>query len=200
MASGWRQALWLTATAALAALLLAEAGGCSDASSGVSCGGGTCASGDTCCDDKQCLSPGVTCCGRGNASVCPAAGYSCCDITTSNPTGCCAGAGGSGGGSGGSGGGSCPASAPVNCFPNTAAPCCPLGTNGSTQVCCPGNTCSVDGAHCGSSGGSGGSGGCTAKVCCGGLYECNGACYATCTPGSQPCCTTTECVCYTPCC
>jgi hypothetical protein len=76
-----------------------------------------------------------------------------------------------------------------------------------------GNSCCPDGLHncpspyacdsnnqCVGGGGSGGSGGCTAKYCCGGLYECNGQCYSTCVPGSQPCCTETQCTCYTPCC
>ena len=58
-------------------------------------------------------------------------------------------------------------------------------------------------AACGGGGTSysgGGGGGCTAQICCGGLYECNGRCYSTCTVGSQPCCTTANCTCYTPCC
>jgi hypothetical protein len=94
------------------------------------------------------------------------------------------------------------------------------GTDGGCYTCNAGASCSTTnlGSTCGaptagvyccssesSSGGSGGGsgsggGGCTAQVCCGGLYECNGACYATCTVGSQPCCTEAECVCYTPCC
>jgi hypothetical protein len=66
----------------------------------------------------------------------------------------------------------------------------------------PSGQCSLPskgGVYCCSGGSSTGTG-CTARVCCGGLYECNGRCYSECTPGSQPCCTNTNCTCYTPCC
>ena len=73
--------------------------------------------------------------------------------------------------------------------------CCPDNyTCGTGSNNCPSNEC------CSGGGGGGGGGGCTAKYCCGGLYECNGRCYSTCTPGSQPCCSSTNCYCYTPCC
>lgn len=91
-----------------------------------------------------------------------------------------------------------------------------LGTDGVCYGPCPGGTycttnpsgqCgkpSAGGVSCcvggGSSGNGATSGGCTSNVCCGGLFECNGYCYATCTPGSQPCCTSTNCTCFTPCC
>lgn len=88
-------------------------------------------------------------------------------------------------------------------------------TNGNCSSCeQPGTYCTttptgncsamVDGVACcaggGSSSGSSSGSGCTSQVCCGGLFECNGGCYATCTPGSQPCCTSTNCTCFTPCC
>jgi hypothetical protein len=92
------------------------------------------------------------------------------------------------------------------------------GTDDGCYTCNAGSTCSTAdlgsscskptaGVYCcpsassSSGGGSGsGGGGCTAAVCCGGFYECNGACYATCTVDTNPCCTETECTCYTPCC
>ncbi len=77
---------------------------------------------------------------------------------------------------------------------------CIAGTVCTTK---PSGNCSAPsagGVYCCGGGGGGGGGGCTARVCCGGLYECNGRCYSTCTPGSQPCCTGTNCTCYTPCC
>lgn len=98
---------------------------------------------------------------------------------------------------------------------------CPVGqvaTGNSSYPCCYADYPYLCGSPplcynkpCGTSGsgtsgtatsGSGGGGGrtCTAQVCCGGLYQCNGRCYATCVPGSQPCCSVTTCVCYTPCC
>lgn len=110
------------------------------------------------------------------------------------------------------------------CSPPAQQSCAPdecRGTDGTCVGPCPaaGTTCTtkpvgncsaaVNGVSCcvtskgasssgGTSGGS--SSGCTSKVCCGGLFQCNGACYATCTPGSQPCCTATNCTCFTPCC
>ncbi len=103
----------------------------------------------------------------------------------------------------------------AGCYsPTTTASCgtgeC-LGSDGNCYGPCssgycttsPSGTCSnpsAGGVYCCTSGGSGGSGTCTAQVCCGGLYECNGRCYSTCTYGSQPCCTTASCTCYTPCC
>ena len=101
----------------------------------------------------------------------------------------------------------------AGCYSPTTASCgsgeC-LGSDGkcygpcSTGYCTtsPSGNCSnpsAGGVYC-CTGGSGGSGGCTAKYCCGGLYECNGRCYSSCTPGSQPCCSSTNCTCYTPCC
>lgn len=103
----------------------------------------------------------------------------------------------------------------AGCYsPTTTASCASgecMGSDGhcygpcSTGSCTtsPSGNCSnpsAGGVYCCTSGGSGGSGGCTAKYCCQGEYECNYACYPTCTPGSQPCCTSTSCVCYTPCC
>jgi hypothetical protein len=74
---------------------------------------------------------------------------------------------------------------------------CEECSSGSPSTSCgPGCSSSVRGVCCC----GGGGGGCTAQVCCGGLYECNGRCYSTCTPGSQPCCTSDHCTCYTPCC
>ena len=89
---------------------------------------------------------------------------------------------------------------------------CPSGEVAvGNNLCCPSSTPYLCGSPalcyaspCGTSTSSGGGSstgtGCTAKVCCGGLYECNNRCYATCVPGSQPCCSATDCVCYTPCC
>ena len=102
----------------------------------------------------------------------------------------------------------------AGCYsPTTGTSCGPgecMGSDGLCYACqegycttSPSGNCSspsAGGVYCCTSGGSGGSGGCTAKYCCGGLYECNGRCYPTCTPGSQPCCSSTSCVCYTPCC
>jgi hypothetical protein len=78
------------------------------------------------------------------------------------------------------GGGDC-SSATLGVF------CCPVAGSGSSG-----------GSGSSSSGGS--SSGCTSRVCCGGLFECNGACYSTCVVGSQPCCTEASCTCFTPCC
>lgn len=79
----------------------------------------------------------------------------------------------------------------MTCSQGSPSITCGAGCSAATLgVCC----CNSGG------GGGGGGGGCSAQVCCGGLYECNGRCYESCTPGSQPCCTSTHCTCYTPCC
>ena len=147
-------------------------------------------------DDGLCVgcSQGATCSTKpaGNCSK-PNDGVYCCVP------------GGSGSGSGGAGGnGGCPSGKTPcggGCMPEGSS-CCPDGQhNCPTPFVCDANNACVSGGGGSSSSGGGSSGsGCTAQVCCGGLYECNGACYATCVVGSQPCCTATECVCYTPCC
>jgi len=101
----------------------------------------------------------------------------------------------------------------VGCSANPAATSSYSCASGEVAVgnnlCCPSSTPYLCGSPsacyskpCGTSSGGSSSGGsgCTAGVCCGGLYECNGLCYASCVVGSQPCCTELECVCYTPCC
>jgi hypothetical protein len=88
----------------------------------------------------------------------------------------------------------------------TCETCTQVGTHCTTTPtgkCGPvknGVACCADdsGGTPGDGGGEGG--GCTSQVCCGGLFECNGFCYTSCTPGSQPCCTATNCTCFTPCC
>jgi hypothetical protein len=112
------------------------------------------------------------------AADCPA-GYGmcaagwCCPACNDNPmsegcttNGVCSGGGGS---SSGSGGGVCTdPSAPVNC----GTGCCPQ-VNGSSNVCCPNNTCSTDGVSCGSSSGS-------ASGSSGSLQTSNDGCVQTC--------------------
>jgi hypothetical protein len=76
--------------------------------------------------------------------------------------------------------------------PCSGSAVCTTAPSGSCSAPSPG------GVSCCTAGGGGS--GCTSQVCCGGLYECNGACYSSCTVGSQPCCTQLSCVCFRPCC
>jgi len=132
------------------------------------------------CGNGGCPS-GQTACGDG----CMPDGSSCCPNGTNN----------------------CPAPSVCNssnvCVTPGGPLDCPKGTYQVNDQCVadPGSGGGSSGGSSGggSGGGSGGSG-CTAEYCCGGAYECNGACYSTCVVGSQPCCTETICVCYTPCC
>ena len=64
-----------------------------------------------------------------------------------------------------SGGSVCPSSAPLDCGNG----CCPYGNGGRTDVCCPGNKCTVNGkcptSTGGTSGGGGGGGGGSTRQC-----------------------------------
>ncbi|HEY8078460.1 MAG TPA: hypothetical protein VIF62_30230 [Labilithrix sp.] len=162
----------------------------------------TCSNGVCCPNDEpyacngKCWSSPVGCagssyvtCGGGGSSTPPTT----CGPGTVMQNGVCVVAGSSSSSSGGGGG--CPERAGETlcgfCSSQNQCAYCPNG-----QACSSNDACTT---RCGGGGGSS-SGGCTAQVCCGGLFECNGRCYATCTPGSQPCCSNTNCTCYTPCC
>ena len=156
------------------------------------CGNGGCPSGQTPCGGG-CMPEGSSCCPDGQHN-CPAP--FACDANNACVSG--------GGGSSSGGGGSCAANQCMGYDGLCYGPCA-QGACTTTRTSSQCSNASAGGVYCcptgsGSSGGGSSGSGCTAQVCCGGLYECNGACYATCVVGSQPCCTATECVCYTPCC
>ena len=194
----------LSPAAALAVAAVLAVLACSSSSD--PCGAGSCLGTDGSCYGP--CEPGATCTTKLPANPLKTSNGDQCSPASAGGTYCCCADGMVEGLS------SCvpPGTCPSGLCTGTDGVCysCPTGQTCSTTNL--GSTCGAptSGVYCctsggsssgGSGGGSGGSsGGCTAPICCGGLYECNGACYATCTVGTNPCCLDAECVCYTPCC